>query len=142
MAKPTKDTTSVTARLLTTVVAELDALVAQRIKERPGVTYTRTDALNEILPHGLKAIQNPKALEIGIAVIKNIDKIKDPQLVAELRQHLEDMQIVDYVHFIATHDKDHFDALAAIVFDELRLAAGKTPFSLLSPAEKKALLEK
>ncbi|GEM_PF-5928785 len=139
MAKPAKDTTSITARIDTATLKELDGVVAARTKERPGQTYTRTDALAEILPLGLKALQNPKALEVGIIVIKHIDKIEDPLLVAELKEQLRERQIVDYVASL-THDQ--LDALATIVFDEMRLRADKPPLSMLPPSEKRALILK
>jgi len=139
MAKPSKDTTSITARIDSAILKELDILVADRVKERPGQTYTRTDALAEILPLGLKALQNPKALDVGIIVLNHIDKIEDPMLVAELKAQLRERQIVDYV---ASLTPDQLDALATIVFDEMRLRAGKPPLSMLPPSEKRAIILK
>lgn len=139
MAKPEKDSLSVTARIHTEILADIDKHVEIRQKEKKGQTYNRTDAINEMLPLGLKALQNPKALDVGIIVLKHIDKLNDPQWVSDMKKRLEEINEVDYV---AGLSQEKLDALAAIYFDELRIRAGKRPISLLDPEEKRKLLLK
>lgn len=139
MAKPSKDTTSVTARLPTDFVARLDRMVSAHNEEKPGQTFTRTDALAEVVRLGLQASENPKALDIGIIVLKHIHKLQDPQWVADMKARLEEVTLVD---FVANLTPDQLDSLGTVVLDEWRLRARKTPWSLLSPDEKQQLIHR
>lgn len=139
MANKEKKSTSVTARVATDILADIDKYADQTAKARPGQTYNRTDAINEVLPLGLKALQNPKALDVGLIVLKHIDKLDDPMWVAEMKKRLEEIALVD---FVANLPPEKLDALATIVFDELRIKAGKVPYSNLDLEAKRKILLK
>lgn len=139
MANKSKESASVTARVHKDTLATIDAMAEQRAKAHPGQTHNRTTVINELLSIGLKAAENPRALEVGLIVLKHIDKLSDPQWVADMKKRLEEIAVVDMV---ATLPPEKLDVLAAVVFDELRIKAGKVPFSQLDPSERRKILLK
>lgn len=138
MPQQAKDSISVTAKIDTPLLKELDTYVDHKKREKHG-RFNRTDAINEVVALGLQAAKNPKAMEVGIILLRHVAKLDDPLWVADLKKRLDEITLVDYVSSL---NKDQLDALATVVFDELRLKAGKAPFSLMSPQQKRDLLQK